>query len=141
MNKIPAGYRFTFSSTDVRNEHRYSIIKQGVSEKQAHLLADIIKHIVGGGSYLEMRDSVSEWRIKAEHTKIYNIMEKHKEVFTEEQLCEMKEDIYNIIGYISENIVGSADSNEFTMRVLKSFKVEFIPEDIMIEDVTYQFTK
>lgn len=141
MNKIPAGYRFTFNSKDVRGENNYALIKEGISEQQAHLLADISKYIVGGGNYLELPDSAPEWRINSEHKKFYAIIDKHKSVFTNEQLNNMKEDVGYIMDYISENIVGYADSNEFTMRVLTHFKVEFIPEDIMIEDVTYHFTK
>lgn len=141
MNKIAAGYRFTFSSTDLRGENCHSIIKEGVDEKQAYLLSDISKFIVGGGHYFEMRDSAPEWRIKSEHQKLYDIVEKYTQVFSQEQLDNMKQDIGYIIDYINENIVGYADSNEFSMRVLKHFKVEFIPEDIMIEDVTYNFTK
>lgn len=140
MNKIPAGYRFTFNSCDIRNDNPYTIIKEGLTESQANLLSELSEYIQGG-TYLEVRSHVAEWRIKKEHERLYNIVEKHSQVFTPEQLQDMKEDIGIIMDYISENMVGYTYSEDMDMRTLVSYKIENIPEDILLTDVTYEFSK
>lgn len=140
MNKILAGYRLTFNSCDIRKENPNTIIKEGLSEDEASLLVEISESI-HYENYLELRSSVPEWRIKKAHEKLYNIFEKRSMLFTLEQMNAFKKDVGVIIDYINENILGYSYEEGFDMRTLKSYKVEDIPQDIIINDVTNIFKK
>lgn len=142
MNKIAAGYRFTFNSTDIRDENPQTIIKEGLTETEASLFAEISEEIQGyGATYLTIRSSSPEWRIKKEHERLYNIFDKHSTLFTNEKMQEFKTDVGTIIDYIAENMIGYSYDDQIDMRSLKNYTIEDIPQDIIIKDVTATFKK
>jgi hypothetical protein len=138
MNKIAAGYRFTFNSCDIRQENPFSVIKEGLSESEANFFFDL-SEAIQGGTALDIRSSNAEWRIKKEHEKLYSIFEKHSNLFTDENLKAMKDDVGRIMDYISENMIGYSYSDHVDMRTLVNYKIEYVPEDIIINDVTEKF--
>lgn len=137
MNKIPEGYRFSFNSLDIRNENPQTIIKEGLTELETNLFLDLSELIKGGMSFdIEERDS---WRVKKEHEKLYAILENYKELFSGEKLKNFKDDIGMIMDYISENMLGFSSEEGINMRQLFNYKIQYIPEEIAINDVTNSF--
>lgn len=142
MSKISAGYRFTFNSIDIRNENEKTIIKEGLTETEASLFAELSEELQEcGATYLTIRSSAPEWRIKKEHERLYNIFEKHPTLFTNEKMQEFKEDVGAIMDYMSENMLGYSHDEHIDMRTLKSYTIEDIPQDIIMKDVTATFRK
>lgn len=139
MNKIPAGYRFTFVSHDLHNENIHTIILEGIDEIKANLFVDLCE-LIKYGTGIELEDTL-EWRKNKFHEKSIHIFEKYTNIFTNEQLIEFKQDLGLVIDFISENILGYSYDNNVLMRVLSYYKVEDIPEDIIINDVTQRFNK
>jgi len=140
MSKILAGYRFIFNSSDIKNENDKTIIKEGLTEEEANLFAEISEYIQGG-TYLELRSSTPEWRIKKEHERLYDILQKHSNLFSTEKMKSFKDDVGLIIDYISENMLGYSYDENFDMRTLNSYSIEYVPQEIIIEDVTHSFIK
>lgn len=140
MNKISAGYRFTFNSNDIFNENPNTMIKEGLTENEVSFFVEL-SDVIQGGTYLQVRSNTPEWRIKKEHEKLYNVLEKYSNLFNEEDMAKFKEDVGVIMDYIAENMIGYSGDDNIDMRVLKNYKIENIPQDIIINDVTNQFSK
>lgn len=140
MSKIAAGYRFTFNSSDIRSDNSSSIIKEGLTENETNLFVELSEQLQSN-TYLALRSSTPEWRIKKEHEKLYNILDKYSSFFTKEKMDEFKEDVGAIMDYISENMLGYSSEEGVDMRVLDSYKIEDIPQDIILNDVTSKFQK
>ena len=54
---------------------------------------------------------------------------------------EFKDDVGMIMDYISENITGYSYDENISMRILINYKIEEIPKDIIINDVTDNFNR
>lgn len=139
MNKIPAGYRFTFMSHDLRDENPATIIKEGLTEVETNLFVEICEFI-RGGTGLEL-DDLAQWRKNKVHTALLSILESYPTLFSPEKLTGFKEDLGLIVDFINESILGYPHSEDFNMRILYTYKVEDIPQDIFLNDVTYSFPK
>lgn len=48
MNKISAGYRFTFNSNDIFNENTNTMIKEGLTENEVNFFVELSDVIQGG---------------------------------------------------------------------------------------------
>jgi hypothetical protein len=138
MNKIPAGYRLSFYSCDIRENNPHIIIKEGLTQEQAQLLTSI-GNIIQDDTYLALRQSTPEWRINKIHEKLYAVLEQHQSLFHPVKMNTFKEDVGAIMDYISENITGYSYDEYVDMRVFNGYKAEYIPDDIVIQDVTKQF--
>lgn len=134
FNIIPAGYRFTFVSWENDGDNYKTIIKEGVEEKQAKLLVELAK----ADSGLENAYEPDETELKTGYNVLWPIFEKHKDVFSSKQMESFKADVGAMTEYINEKILGYS-SEGYWMRVLDSYKIEYIPEEIKIEDVTDKF--
>lgn len=140
MNKIPAGYRLSFYSCDIRQDDSRIIIKEGLSEAQAQLLTAIGDIIINESS-LALRDSTAPWRLTKIHEQLYAAFEVHASLFCEEKMADFKEDLGAIMDYISQNMTGYSYDDNIDMRLFNGYKAEYVPEDIFIEDVTRKFQK
>lgn len=140
MTKIAAGYRFIFQSEDIRNENSSTIIKEGCSEDEAKFFRDLSEQITGG-TYLDVMSSHPQWRIKKEHEKLSVIFEKYSSLFTQEQMENFKNDVGTMVDFIAENMIGYSHEEGINMRVLKSYQIEEVPHDIIINDITHSFKK
>lgn len=129
---IPAGYRFTFDSSDNDGKYR-TFIKEGVSLKETQLLAKLARLIGYCGTGLE--DPPDEETKAAAHATLFPIFEEHQELFDDFSLFTSVEPM---IDYLSENMLGHA-SWGCGIRVLENYKIEYFPQEIQIEDVTDDF--
>jgi hypothetical protein len=139
MNKIPAGYRFSFVSNDLHDENEKTIIKDGLNESEAHLFSDLA-NFLQGGTGLEL-DDLAQWRKNKIHETLMNIFESYPTMFSPEKIAEFKSDIGAIMDFISENMLGYSHEDNVNMRFLITYKIEDIPQDILINDVTEKFNK
>lgn len=139
-NIIPAGYRFTFDSYEGDGNNLKTIVKQGVSENEAHLLAKIANLMLSSGIWLENQSDPTEKEKSKAYKMLWPIFEAHKDIFDNETLELFKEGVDSMADYICENIVDYAE-DEYYMRVLKSYHVEYTPVAIELKDVTVEFSK
>lgn len=139
-NIIPAGYRFTFNSYEGDGDNLKTIVKQGVSENEAHLLAKIANLMVGSGIWLENQDDPSEKEKRKAYNLLWPVFEQHKDLFDSETLELFKEGVDSMADYICENIVDYPE-DEYYMRVLESYHAEYTPVAIELTDVTLDFLK
>lgn len=134
---IPEGYRFTFVSYEGDADNYQTIITEGLPQREAQLVGELAKLLIDGGSGLENQYEPSENVYERAYAKIFSIFEKYQDVFEPQYFELFKPDLGGAIDYINENILGSSDV--YTLRVLKSYKVEYVAQDIHLEDVTLQF--
>lgn len=137
MNKIPAGYRFSFLSYDLRHNNEKIIIKEGLNENEANLFSQLAEYIQGGLG-IELDDTPA-WRETSVHNNLLKIMESYPTIFNEDEMNNFKSDLGIIRDFISENILGYEPTDYIKMRFLESYKIEDIPQDIPLKDVTYNF--
>lgn len=135
---IPAGYRFTFDSWENDGDHKHTIIIEGISEPEARLIAEIAKTLLAGGTGLENNYEPEDKEINKGLKVLMDIFDRHQKVFDEEDFDAYRMDHGHIADYIHEKILGySAEGYYF--RVLDDYKIEHVPVEILIKDVTNQF--
>lgn len=138
FNTILAGYRFTFVSWENDGDNKKTIVKEGVQEAEAKLLGKLASLIQLGGCGLENNYEPSEKEQKKAFKILLPIFEKHKDIFDESDMNLFRKDVGQMVDYINENMLGHGEDG-YWMRALQSTKVEYIPEEINIEDVTSKF--
>lgn len=141
INKIPAGYRFSFKSWENDRDSENTLIVEGISEKEAYLLSDLAKIIQAKETGLENKYNPSEKDKENAYNVLWPIFERHENLFDHEDMEYFCGDVGLMVDYINENILGHASSRNCWMRVLESYKIELIPEEIQIKDVTDTFNQ
>jgi hypothetical protein len=135
---IPAGYRFIFDSWENDGDYKRTVVTEGVSEPEARLLAEIAKTLVSGGTGLENNYEPDDKEVKKGLKVLMAIFERFQTVFSEEDFDAFRIDGSLMADYIADKILGySAEGYYF--RVLDAYKIEHVPFDILIKDVTDQF--
>lgn len=135
---IPAGYRFIFDSWENDGDSARTVITEGVNEPEARFLAELAKALVSGSSGLENNYEPDEKEIRKGHKVLLAIFERHQNVFSEEDIDAYRQDGGRMADYIAEKILGYSTEGYY-LRVLDSFKIEHVPVEILIKDVTDQF--
>lgn len=134
FTKIPKGYRITIESYENDMDFGDTTVIEGLSEegvKQVVALCTVMQTEEHGNLYyLDDRQKVKLFNIL---NRIFNCVSDY--IVTESNLDEYEDDFYNILS--EYGFIGKAE-DQFT-RYCQSYKIEYIPDDMFIEDVTEQF--
>lgn len=133
---IKAGYRVTFHSTENDGDNPNVISREGVPEREARLLGALAHGVWDSGIANSFEPDEEE--CEEAHTHFLTIFERFSDVFTAKQMQEFRDEQDEVFSYISENITGP-NSEGYVIRSLGEFSIEFIPHDIVIDDVTDDF--
>lgn len=144
LTTIPAGYRVTINSWENDGDHKRALVFAGLSEETARFYVDFAKKLYSennrktsgfGNMY-----APSEDELEKVHNVLKSVILKHWDAFiafgytmTQDELDEA---LYDVCSEIHYTLFGASD---YHFRVLDSFKVEFIPVEIKIEDVSKRF--
>lgn len=134
FTKIPKGYRITIESYENDCDFGDTNIVEGLSEeelKQAVTLCTVMQTKEHGNLYYP---SVFQ---KIKLFNVLNIIFDYVEdcTVTIDNLDKYEDDFYNLLA--EYGFIGKAE-DQFT-RYCQSYKIEYLPDDIFIEDVTAQF--
>lgn len=134
MSVIKKGYRITVVSWENDADNYSTVTRDGLAEEKTRKHVDMLKMLKGSycndhtvfGNLYEPRDSeVAEFE-----AAIRPIMDKHGVEYDNEYPTDTFCDIVaDYTGY----------SEGYMTRVVESILVEYVPEDIIIEDVTKNF--
>ncbi len=135
VNTIKAGYRITVTSWENDADNYNTTCTHGIDEKTAKFHVDLLKLIESShcndktvfGNLYEPRDS----EISAFKEALVKVFKKHGEE------CDDSDDVLDIAMDILSDYTGYSDG--YMTRVAESITVEYIPQDIQIEDVSKQF--
>lgn len=139
-SKIKAGYRITSVSWENDADNYRTIVKEGIKEEEAHLIGDLGKLMKTRKSGLENCYDPSDEDLEIGHKFYLPTFEKYAGLFSKHDMNIFRTDAYGIMEYIVDNITGSSNE-DYALRVLESMKIEYFPEEVVIEDVTKKFVK
>jgi hypothetical protein len=142
---IPPGYRLTVTTweNDCDNYNTRSI--EGQKLETTQFLVDLLKlfsskNAHSGKGHGNLYDP-SEEEIEKCQKAIVEVWDRHSpEVPKDYSAVVTDEDKYETCLQAWLENLGVAGSNDYYTRVVESFKVEYIPHEIRIADVTAQFT-
>lgn len=134
MNTIKSGYRITVTSWENDADNYNTTCVDGIDLRTAEFHIDLLKLIKGShcndktvfGNLYEPRDS----EVEAFEEAIVKVFRKHNQEIVPGMSLDIAMDI--IGDYTSY-------SDGYMTRVAESITVEYIPQDIQIEDVSKQF--
>lgn len=138
INSIKAGYRITCVSWENDGDHYRTLIRDGISKRETELIAEIAGSMIKRKSGLENNYEASERDLNKGHKFFLKIFEKYQDFFDEHDMGIFRQDHYGIVEYICDNITGLSVEG-YALRVLKSICIEYVPEEIQLQDVTDQF--
>jgi hypothetical protein len=151
FTKIPKGYRLIVSSWENDGDHSRTEMMDGLSKEDTSFLVELIgllksKNGRGDKTYFgNMYDPDDKERIKFA-IAFQRVVSKHAAMgspLAERYLPEgtgSDEDQHAYMGGAIELLYDlGLSGGEFYTRVLESYKVEYLPEDVKIQDVTSEF--
>ena len=138
--KIPSGYRFTFVSVESNGHHRRTVIREGLSEVEANLFAELANVIKAKATGLENRVNPTEEQQKKAFQVLWPIFEKYDQIFDYEDLDMFMGDLGLMVDYINDYILDYPSGNCW-LRQLEDYEVQYTPENINLENVTSKFKK
>lgn len=132
---IPAGYRLTVVSWENDRDNYNTEVIEGLSKPKCALYVDLCKALKNDAfdsddRLCNMYDP-SEKEIEKVTLTLQEIINSHNIDEDED------EDEIDPIEYLSD--LGLSGQSEYLTRVCDSFNVEYLPHDIIMEDVTDQF--
>jgi hypothetical protein len=148
---IPAGYRLSITSWENDADAYHTEIIEGLTRERVEYLLELCKLFYSGsnnndatfGNMYEYSNGINALRRKAEDA-IRVVMEKHKPVLDEFELEQLAaeydpEDKYSgpEFGEIISDLLHYSEN--YVYRVYDTAKVEYIPHEIRMDDVTGQF--
>jgi len=139
---IPAGYRVTISSWENDADNYKDTIHEGITKERVEYILELCKMFKsgsnnGGKTFGNMGEYDSGRLAKAEQA-VRVVLEKHRAVLNEYELANLEcaEDEMEVCEIVSEFL----DVSEYyTFRVYDSAKVEHIPHEIRMDNVTGLF--
>lgn len=139
-SKIKAGYRITSVSWENDGDHYRTLIKEGLKEEETRLIGEIGSLMKSRKSGLENAYEASEKELAKGHKFYLPVFEKYSNLFSKHDMDLYRKDCYAIMEYITDMITGYS-AEGYALRVLETMKIEYFPEDVVIEDVTEKFFK
>jgi hypothetical protein len=154
MSNLPAGYQLHITTWENDADNYHTQVMSGLSKEDVAFYVELAKGFrsknsrpKGGlGNQQVDADTLVEY-IDGMLAKHPNISEKVRNYWsTEDELADfdmalddVKYDLYYEI--LCENVLGNPDDyyDHGFCRVFDEFKVLFVPEEVIIEDVTHQF--
>ena len=134
FTKIPKGYRITIKSCENDGDYSDTTIIEGLSEldiTQLVALCNLMETEDYGNLYYPEEDQ--KVALFNAINSVFNLVIDYK--VTLENIEEYEDGFWRIIN--ESGFLGKGD-DQFT-RYCDGYKVEYIPEDILIEDVTEKF--
>lgn len=136
VNTIKAGYRITVTSWENDADNYNTTCTHGLDEKTAKFHVDLLKLIKGShcnnnkvfGNLYEPRDS----EISAFKEALVKVFKDHGA-----WPWDNGDDVLDFASDVISDYTGYSDG--YMTRVAESIVVEYIPQDIQIEDVSKQF--
>lgn len=128
MSTIKAGYRMTVTSWENDADHYNTITKDGLTENDVKLYVDVLRLAADGfGNMYEPSDKEMEKFGEA----VWLVFDKNGHKYEQPDGCidEGAEIIGEFCGY----------SEHYFTRVVEKIIVEYVPQEIVIEDVTKKF--
>ena len=134
MSTIKAGFRITVTSWENDADNYNTTITNGLDESTVQYHVDFLKLIKGShcnnknvfGNLYEPRDS----EVAAFEKAVTKVVEKHGKLEVECEPLDIAMDIlYDYTGA----------SEGYMTRVVESIMVEYVPQEIIIEDVSKKF--
>lgn len=141
---IPAGYRITVETWENDGDSNNTKVQVGLTKVEASFLADACRQFkscnnrdAGVGN---MYDPDTK-KLQIFEERMVELSARHPEMKNSEKYKDYFESEENISEAIHELLYDfSLTGGEFYTRVCDSFKVEYIAEDIYIDDVTEEFS-
>lgn len=130
FTKIPKGYRITIESYENDGDFGDTTVIEGLSE-------DAVKNVVALCTVMKTEHGNLYYPSDEQKVKLFNILNRifncvSDYIVTEDNLEEYEDDFYNILA--ETGFIGK-EQDQFT----RYCKVEYLPEDVFIEDVTERF--
>lgn len=138
-NIIPEGYRITCVSWENDGDNYKTVVKEGVSKRETELIGEVVSLIISHSTGLENNYDPSDKEREKGFKILLPVFEKFPDVLGQKYIEEIRDDGGVMLDYICENLTGYPGEDGYAMRVISSIKIEHIPQDIVIEDVTAQF--
>lgn len=145
---IPAGYRVTISSWENDADNYKDVIIEGLSKERVEFVIKLCKLFRSKnqvpGCFGNMYEA-SEPEMAPAIAAVLSLMNEHRAALDEGELSiltddDLKEDEYELAYTVQEMVSGFLSSSEgTTFRVFDGAKVELIPHEITLEDVSAQF--
>lgn len=140
MSTIKAGYRLTVTSWENDADNYNTIIKDGLEESYVRYIITLLSlvrqssHDGGFGNLYEPDNIELDELSKAILDLGDDVVAKITEDFLSKDPAELAYQYGEVIG----DYTGYGEENRFT-RVVESIIVEYVPQEITIEDVSAQF--
>ena len=152
---IPAGYRLSVTSWENDADNHQTAVLEGLSKERVEYLLELCKLFYsgsnnGGTTFGNMYEGSADERAGA-CIAIAQVMEQHRDALTEDEFEMLSEVVLDeedveydedtIANFGLDEIVGEllSYSECYTYRVYSNAKVEYIPHEIRMDDVTGQF--
>jgi hypothetical protein len=148
---IPAGYRVTIESWENDADNYKTKVVEGLNESSVKFIIDFVKLFYSKNNYHGPKGfgniyDPSEKECKAFEEAYNNVVNSHIEKDTEEKIRQYFWDD-EVDGFYEDHCEGVMDfaydlglrGGDFYTRVLDSYKVEYVPVEIILQDVTEEF--
>jgi hypothetical protein len=129
---IPKGYRITVVSWENDADNYNTKVESGLTKEEVAFKIDLckaLKHDGGVGNMYQPSDSELEFARQI----LKAVLVKHSEADEGDPTDEAADTAFDYLYDLG------LSGGEFFTRVCESYKVEFVPTDIYIEDVTKEF--
>jgi hypothetical protein len=139
---IPAGYRVTITSWENDGDNYKDKIHEGLTSARVEYILELCKLFKsgsnnGGKTFGNMDEYDSGGFAKAEKA-VRKVLEKHRAVLNHCELANLESEEGDMeVCEVVNKFIGS--SEYYTFRVYQTAKVELIPHQIEIDDVTGDF--
>lgn len=135
MSTIKAGYRITVTSWENDADHYNTEIVDGLTEDTVRFHVDLLKLISKSNcnhkQYFGNMYEPGERELAAFEMAVSKVLVKHDRLDDKHEVLDIAMDV---IG----NYTGYGDEGFYT-RVAESIAVEYVPQEIIIEDVSKKF--
>lgn len=134
---LPAGYRLTVNSWENDGDASATKIVAGLTRTQVKYYLEFLKLLENDSEYSNMFDPTFE-QIAAFHAEFVQIAKKYSAELVEACAPTGQHQVHAAVVKLNEMLLGWGSEGFYT-RVFESFKVEYFPEEILIQDVTEEF--
>lgn len=151
--RIPPGYRITIVSWENDGDNYNTKVLEGLTKEKVAFIADVCKHMESSGCYDEgsdqwgnmydpTDDEMIAWarfflRLAKKHGFDCDPEEEFQDHYAASEAAESA--IYECCGFEFYDLGFSGGEEDRFTRVCDEYKIEFIPQEIILQDVTKEF--
>lgn len=136
---IKAGYRLTATSWENDADHYAAEVMDGLTEAEVRMYVELGTYLGSGYGENDFGNmyvgSSRDDKVVKVRQVLSEVIKKHRGAFENDDHFEFA--VCEPIEFVNDKLLGYSD--DYLMRVLQEIKVEFIPNDIVIQDVSDQF--